>query len=81
MTPRIPAVLLWTHDAPRPRIETYTAPAMCDSAEDAAAALRQGKPALVRAEDLPALLAELGLEQPCGGADVPTGTAQAAREG
>ena len=44
MTSRIPAVLLWTHDAPRPCTETYTAPAMCDSAEDAAAALRQGNP-------------------------------------
>ena len=62
MTPRIPAVLLWTHDAPRPCTETYTAPAMCDSAEDAAAALRQGKPALVRAEDMAALLR--ALEQP-----------------
>lgn len=59
MTPRIPAVLLWTHDAPRPCTETYTAPAMCDSAEDAAAALRQGKPALVRAEDMPALGVEV----------------------
>ena len=59
MTPLVSAVLLWTSNAPRPCTETYTAPAMCDSAEDAAAALRQGKPALVRADDMPALLRAL----------------------
>jgi hypothetical protein len=56
----IPAVLLWIDDSGAPvTADTNTAPHMLSGVEDAAAALRQGKPAMVAESDEAAVMQAL----------------------
>lgn len=78
MTPMIPAVLLWYEADPQPvQLDTEAPAHMCSPVDESAALLRQGKPALIRVEDVPAVLA--ALEHACEAAAAPTGTAQGAQ--
>ena len=68
MTPAstVPAVLLYytAPDAAEPvRVETRSTPLMFSSQQEAVAALKAGKPALVFEDDAPAVLAALSAER------------------